>query len=47
MQHLQFLAAQLAQEQMPPEMQQRIAEIQSVIQQVSPEEAAQSCNKSK
>jgi hypothetical protein len=40
MQHLQFLAAQLAQEQMPPEMQQRIAEIQSVIQQVSPEEAA-------
>ena len=39
MQHLQFLAAQLAQEQMPPEMQQRIAEIQSVIQQVSPEEA--------
>ena len=40
MKHLQFLAAQLAQEQMPPEMQQRIAEIQSVIQQVSPEEAA-------
>ena len=47
MQHLQFLAAQLAQEQMPPEMQQRIAEIHSVIQQVSPEEALQSCNKSK
>ncbi len=39
MQHLQFLAAQLAQEQMPDEMKQRIAEIQAQIQQVSPEEA--------
>jgi len=39
MQHLQFLAAQLAQEQMPNEMKQRIAEIQAQMQQVSPEEA--------
>jgi hypothetical protein len=39
MQHLQFLAAQLAQEQMPDEMKQRIAQIQSQINQVSPEEA--------
>ena len=39
MQHLQFLAAQLAQEQMPDEMKQRMAEIQAQIQQVSPEEA--------
>ena len=38
MQHLQFLAAQMAQEQMPPEMQQRIQEIQGQLQQVSPEE---------
>jgi len=39
MQHLQFLASQLAQEQMPDEMKQRIAEIQAQMQQVSPEEA--------
>ncbi len=39
MQHLQFLAAQLAQEQMPDEMKQRIGEIQAQMQQVSPEEA--------
>mgnify|MGYP003108588179 FL=1 len=39
MQHLQFLAAQLAQEQMPDEMKQRIAEIQAQMQQVTPEEA--------
>jgi hypothetical protein len=39
MQHLQFLAAQMAQEQMPPEMQQRMQEIQAQLQQVSPEEA--------
>ena len=39
MQHLQFLAAQMAQEQMPPEMQQQIEQIQSQIQQVSPQEA--------
>jgi hypothetical protein len=41
MQHLQFLAGQMAQEQMPPEVQQRIQEIQAQMQQVSPEEAAQ------
>ena len=40
MQHLQFLAAQIAQEQMPPEMQQQIQQIQAQMQQVSPEEAA-------
>ena len=39
MQHLQFLASQLAQEQMPDEVKQRIAEIQTQMQQVSPEEA--------
>ena len=39
MQHLQFLAAQLAQEQMPDEVKLRIAEIQAQMQQVSPEEA--------
>ncbi len=39
MQHLQFLASQLAQEQMPDEMKQRIAEVQAQMQQVSPEEA--------
>ena len=39
MQHLQFLAAQLAQDQMPDEMKQRIGEIQAQMQQVSPEEA--------
>ena len=39
MQHLQFLAAQIAQDQMPPEMQQRMQEIQAQLQQVSPEEA--------
>jgi len=41
MQHLQFLASQLAQEQMPDEMKQRIAEIQAQMQQVSPQEAQQ------
>ena len=40
MQHLQFLAAQIAQGQMPPEMQQQIQQIQAQMQQVSPEEAA-------
>ena len=39
MQHLQFLAPQIAQEQMPDEVNQRIAEIQAQMQQVSPEEA--------
>mgnify|MGYP003648841485 FL=1 len=41
MQHLQFMAMQMAQEQMPPEVQQKMQEIQSQIQQVSPQEAAQ------
>jgi len=41
MQHLQFLATQVAEQQMDPEMQQRIAEIQMQMQQVSPEEAQQ------
>jgi hypothetical protein len=41
MQHLQFLATQVAEQQMEPEMQQRIAEIQMQMQQVSPEEAQQ------
>jgi len=41
MQHLQFLATQIAEQQMDPEMQQRIAEIQMQMQQVSPEEAQQ------
>ena len=40
MQHLQFLATQIAQEQMPPEMQQQIQQIQAQMQQVSPQEAA-------
>ena len=41
MQHLQFLSAQVAQEQMPPEMQQQIAQLQQAIQQVPPEQAEQ------
>jgi hypothetical protein len=41
MQHLQFMAMQQAQEQMPPEMQQQIQQIQGQMQQVSPEEAQQ------
>ena len=40
MQHLQFMAMQMAQEQMPPEMQQQIQQIQAQMQQVSPQEAA-------
>jgi len=39
MQHLQFMAMQMAQEQMPPEMQQQIQQIQGQMQQVSPEES--------
>ena len=39
MQHLQFMAMQMAQEQMPPEMQQQIQQIQAQMQQVSPQEA--------
>ena len=41
MQHLQFLSAQVAQQQMPPEMQQQIAQLQQAIQQVPPEQAEQ------
>ena len=41
MQHLQFLSAQVAQKQMPPEMQQQIAQLQQAIQQVPPEQAEQ------
>ena len=41
MQHLQFLASQIAEQQMPPEMQQQISEVQAQMQQVSPEEAQQ------
>jgi hypothetical protein len=40
-QHLQFMAMQQAQEQMPPEIQQQIQQIQGQMQQVSPEEAQQ------
>ncbi len=39
MQHLQFLATQMAEEQMPEETKQQMAQIQAQIQQVSPEEA--------
>jgi len=39
MQHLQFLASQMAQEQMPPEMQQQIQSIQQQSAQLSPEQA--------
>ena len=41
MQHLQFLSAQLAQEQIPEETQMRIQEIQMQMQQVTPQEAQQ------
>jgi len=41
MQHIQFFASQLAQEQMPPELQQRIAALQAQMQQVTPEQAQQ------
>tara|TARA_R100001230_G_C5568405_1_gene90867 strand:- start:186 stop:665 length:480 start_codon:yes stop_codon:yes gene_type:complete len=41
MQHLQFLATQLAQEQLPEEIQIRIAQVQNQMQQVSPTEAQQ------
>ena len=39
MQHLQFLATQMAEEQMPEETKQQMAQIQGQMQQVSPEEA--------
>ena len=41
MQHIQFFASQLAQQQMPPELQQRIAALQQQMQQVTPEQAQQ------
>ena len=41
MQHLQFLAAQIAEQQMPEETKQQIAQIQGQMQQVSPQEAQQ------
>ena len=41
MQHLQFLSGQVASEQMPPEMQQRIGALQQQMQQVPPEQAQQ------
>ena len=41
MQHLQFLSAQLAVEQIPEETQLRIQEIQMQMQQVTPQEAQQ------
>lgn len=39
MQHLQFLATQIAQDQMPPEIMQSIQETQGQIAQLSPQEA--------
>jgi hypothetical protein len=39
MQHLQFLSVQIAQEQMPPEVMERIQAVQQQIQMVSPQEA--------
>jgi hypothetical protein len=41
MQHLQFFASQIAEQQMPPEMQEQIAQVQMQMQQVTPEEAQQ------
>ena len=41
MQHLQFMAMQMAQEQMPPEKQQQILQIQAQMQQVSAQESQQ------
>ena len=41
MQHLQFLASQIAEQQMPPEMQERMMMLQQQMQQVTPEEAMQ------
>ena len=39
MQHLQFLSAQLAQQQIPTELQQQFEQMQMAMQQASPEEA--------
>jgi len=41
MQHLQFLSAQIASEQIPEEVQMQIQEVQAQMQQVSPAEAQQ------
>ena len=42
MQHLQFLSAQIAQQQIPPEVQQRIQGVQQQMQQMPPEQAQSS-----
>jgi hypothetical protein len=39
MQHLQFMASQLAQQQIPPEVQQRIQGVQQQMQQLPPDQA--------
>tara|TARA_R110000744_G_scaffold44846_1_gene99928 strand:+ start:310 stop:2793 length:2484 start_codon:yes stop_codon:yes gene_type:complete len=41
MQHLQFLATQVAEQQIPPEMQERMMMLQQQMQQVTPEESMQ------
>jgi hypothetical protein len=42
MQHLQFMAAQIAQQQIPPEVQQRIQGVQQQMQQLPPDQAQSS-----
>ena len=39
MQHLQFMAAQIAQQQIPPEVQERIQAVQEQMQQLPPDQA--------
>jgi hypothetical protein len=39
MQHLQFMAAQIAQQQIPPEVQQRVQGVQQQMQQLPPDQA--------
>jgi len=39
MQHLQFMAAQISQQQIPPEVQQRIQGVQEQMQQLPPDQA--------
>jgi len=41
MQHLQFLAGQMAQQQIPPEVQQQVQQMQAQMQQMPPEEQPQ------
>ena len=41
MQHLQFMASQMAQEQMPPEIQQQVQQMQQQMQQVPPDQQQQ------